>query len=120
MTNVDLFKLSKDLLSFQRGVPEAWVATGTHELEVVGELAQVESDKRLVQLHPQLPLLAAQEHLVGQVERRVDPAERPPGTMRPTVFLVFFFFWPTTTLHKARPPEVMGHGKSVSVKKGER
>ena len=116
MTNVDLFQ---NLFSLQRGIPEAWVATSTHKLEVVGEPAQVESDERLVQLHPQLPLLAAEKHLVGQVESRVDPAERPPGTMRPTVFL-FFIFWPAPTLHKARPPEVMWHGKSVSVKKGER
>ena len=64
---------NKNLLPLERGVPEAWVATGAHELEVIGELAEVEPDERLVHLHPQLLLLAAQENLVGQVEGRVDP-----------------------------------------------
>ena len=106
----------KDLLPLEGGVPEAWITTSTHELKVIGELAQVEPDERLVQLRPQLLLLAAQENLVGQVEGRVDPAEGPPGSMRPTVFLVFFF-WPTMTLRKAGPPEVVGHRKSMPVKK---
>ena len=107
----------KDLLPLEGGVPEAWIATSAHELEVIGELAQVEPDERLVQLRPQLLLLAAQEDLVGQVEGRVDPAEGPPGSMWPTVFLILFFFWPTMTLRKAGPPEVVGHCKSMSVKK---
>ena len=71
-----------------------------------------------VWLQPQPPLPALQEHLVGQVDGGVDPAEGSPGTMWPTVFLVlFFFFRPTVALHKAAPPEVVGHGKAVSAER---
>ena len=108
-----LFKKSDNLLSFERSVIEAWVAPSTHELEVLGEGGQVDLDEGLLQLHPQLPLLAAQENLVGQVHRVVNPTERSPGAMRPTVFLVSSLFWPTISLDKAGPPEVVGHRKSV-------
>ena len=71
-----------------------------------------------VWLQPQPPLPALQEHLVGQVDGRVDPTEGSPGTMWPTVFFVLIFFLgPSVALHKAAPPEVVGHSKSVAVER---